>query len=251
MSRTSVPERGVIARGLALLGLAMLRRAAPPAALQPVRRRGHALPAEGGRDRLHRRHHGHPRRPDRRRRRHPDQARRFDGDPDDRGGRQVLLLGHRARQLPGRRGPRHPAQGLRAAPAGRGRPPRSRRRAQGRQRRARQELRRHAHRPRRRLRRQHEQVGRVPPVQRQRHPARPAAGPGQRRPQPDLRHHRDLELRARRAGDPGRHARLLPDQRARHQPVAGWTCSWSSCVASAAGSRTASCGNRYEGEGWA
>ena len=37
---------------------------------------------------------------------------------------------------------------------------------------------------------------------------------------PDLRHHRDLELRARRAGDPRRHARLLPDQRARDR--ASW-----------------------------
>ena len=120
MSRTSVRERGVVARGLALLGLAVFARAAPPAALEPLRRRGHALPAGGGRDRLHRRHHGHPRRPDRGRRRHPDQARRFDGDRDHRGGRQVVLLGHRARQLPRRRGPRHPAQGFRAAPAGRG-----------------------------------------------------------------------------------------------------------------------------------
>ena len=37
---------------------------------------------------------------------------------------------------------------------------------------------------------------------------------------PDLRHHRHLQLRARRAGDAGRHGRLLPRQRARAQPVA-------------------------------
>ena len=87
-----------------------------------------------------------------------------------------------------------------------------------------------AHRPRRRLRRQHQQVGRVPPVQRQRHPARPAAGAGQRRPQPDLRHHRDLELRARRAGDPGRHARLLSSINVHGNATCGWVeCSWSFC----------------------
>ncbi len=251
MSRTSVPERGVVARGLALLGLAMFlaplllllsSRSADAATLclpeadETACIAGtmgtRADPIEGVDVILTK----------------PDGSTET---ADHRGGRQVLLLGHRARQLPRRRGPRHPAQGLRAAPAGRGGPPRSRRRAQGRQRRARQELRRHAHRPRRRLRRHHEQVGRVPPVQRQRHPARPPAGPGQRRPQPDLRHHRDLELRARRAGDPGRHARLLPDQRARNGPVDRWRAAWSSCVASAAGSRTASCGNRYEGAGWA
>ena len=121
MSRTSVPERGVVARGLALLGLVMLLA---PLLLLLSSRSADAVTLclpKAGRNRLHRRHHGHPRRPDRGRRRHPDQARRYDGDPDDRGGRQVLLRGHRARQLPGRRRPRHPAQGLRAAPAGRGR----------------------------------------------------------------------------------------------------------------------------------
>ena len=84
------------------------------------------------------------------------------------------------------------------------------------------------------------------------HPARPAAGPGQRRPQPDLRHHRDRELRARRAGDPGRHARL---------PVRRSTCTALACwlgrrdpgrhprAVSAAGSRTASSGSRYDRRG--
>ena len=96
-----------------------------------------------------------------------------------------------------------------------------------------------------------QQVGRVPPVQRQRHPARPAAGPGQRRPQPDLRHDRALELRARRAGDPGRHARLRPGQRGRAEPVARRRPGRDHLCASPAGSRTASCGNRCDDEGWA
>ena len=48
----------------------------------------------------------------------------------------------------------------------------------------------------------------------QRAAARPAARAGVGRPVADLRHDRSLQLRARRAGDPGRHARLL-----RGQPV--------------------------------
>ena len=167
-------------------------------------------------------------------------------------GRQVRLHRHRARRLPGRRRPGHPAQGLRAAPRGRGGPPRSRRRAQGRRRPARQVVRRDADRPRRQLRRLHQHPGRGPPVQRQRDPARAAAGPGQRRPQPDLRHHRDL-------------ANFAHAEQVTLGGMLGYLSSstWTGCPLldrrrpgghrvrrSAAGCRTASSGNRCEGAGW-
>ena len=118
------PERRVIARTTAIACALAARGAAAPAALQPVRRRPHAVPPEARRDRLHRRHHGQPHDP-------------IEGvdviltKPD--GITETVTTGEDGKfsfevtepgRLPRRRRPRHPAQGFRAAAAGRGRPAR-------------------------------------------------------------------------------------------------------------------------------
>ena len=213
MPRPSVPERGSSEGSPSSRWSCCSRRSSCCSPAGCRRRRSRcACPAPTRR--LHRRDHGQPGRTDRRRRRHPDQARRDHGDPDHAGQRQVQLLGHRARRLPGRRRPGHSAQGLRAAAAGQGRPAWSRRRPS---------------------RSTTSSSGAATAatltvraadfddstskfdefLQSSVNGLRlgPAAGPGQRRPEPDLRHDRALELRARRAGDPRRHDRLRPGQR--------------------------------------
>ena len=82
----------------------------------------------------------------------------------------------------------------------------------------------------------------------QRHAARPAPGAGLHRPVPDLRHDRPVQLRPRRAGDPGRHARLPGRQPVGRQPVARLRAGRGArCARSPATPRTEASGSRCDG----
>ena len=116
------------------------------------------------------------------------------------------------------------------------------------------QVRRHGRRPDRDpdlvVRRRQQQGRRADAELGQRHPPRPAARPGLGRAVADLRHHRPVELRARRAGHARRHPRLLPDQPARARPSRGRRRRRRSSAPSPAGSRTGSCGSRCGAAGW-
>ena len=173
------------------------------------------VPAEDGRDRLHRRHHGQPRRPDRGRRRHPDQARRLrrrrqtteeDGkfdftvtEPGD------YLVGVDPDTLPKGSELRPPARRPCAVPTA---PSRSTTSSSARATAATLTVRRRRTSTTRTSTCDEFLQSSVNGIRLGLLLALASVGLS-----PDLRHHRPLQLRARRAGDPGRHARLRPGQR--------------------------------------
>ena len=174
-----------------------------------------------------------------------DRAQRLRRDGDDRRQGQVERRHHRDRRLhrDDRRGDL--AQGHRRR---RHRPPRSSHGHHTWPRPAGPHLRR----PHRRVQRHGELLRPGHPQHLQRHPARAAPGAGLHRAVPDLRDDRSVELRPRRAGDHGRHARVPGRQPVGRQPVARLRAGRDLLRVHRLGSRTAASGSRCDGaaSGW-
>ena len=195
-----------------------------------------------GREGLHQRHDPHREGRRGRRRRQRDGAGWFRRDGDQRRSRQVERRGHRARRLH-----RHHRRG---DPSGERRRHRRRGQRQGDHHQPVAGQGRRLRRAHRRLQRDRQHVRPHHPQHLQRAAARPAARPGLHRPVPDLRHDRAVQLRPRRAGDAGRHARIPGGQPVGRQRLVGLRVGRGGLRARSATPRTASSGSRCEDAVW-